>query len=229
MKAVVLGGTGAIGTELVGQLATSGAWSTVTTVGRREVQLPDRYKDTKAQLVQKTINMDNMETEAATAFEGADAVFCALGTTRKDAGSAKQFKKVDYEYVARSAALAKSSGVKYYGLVSATGANPHVWASDMALFHPLLYTKTKGLAEEAVKAQNFERTAIFRPGMLDRGDEARAVEQVFSLVIGSIKVSDVARVIVADAERSFKEGIKGLSVYEMKDLKAYLTCGKLLP
>lgn len=51
--------------------------------GRREVQLPDRYKDTKAQLVQKTINMDNMETEAATAFEGADAVFCALGTTRK--------------------------------------------------------------------------------------------------------------------------------------------------
>lgn len=63
----------------------------------------------------------------------------------QDAGSAKQFKKVDYEYVARSAALAKSSGVKYYGLVSATGANPHVWASDMALFHPLLYTKTKGL------------------------------------------------------------------------------------
>lgn len=109
------------------------------------------------------------------------------------------------------------------------GSSGHAYNCNCCICQLTGDTGTLLQAEEAVKAQNFERTAIFRPGMLDRGDEARAVEQVFSLVIGSIKVSDVARVIVADAERSFKEGIKGLSVYEMKDLKAYLTCGKLLP
>ena len=71
MKAVVLGGTGAVGEslarhpvlssgyfrhkshrigaretglELVGQLLQSGAWSSVTTVGRREVQVPAAYE-----------------------------------------------------------------------------------------------------------------------------------------------------------------------------------------
>jgi oxidoreductase len=63
----------------------------------------------------------------------------------QDAGSAEAFKKVDQEYVAASAELAKASGAKYYGLVSAQGANPNVWASDLKPFHGLLYTRTKGL------------------------------------------------------------------------------------
>jgi hypothetical protein len=33
-------------------------------------------------------------------------------------------------------------------------------------------------AEEAVKSQGFVRAGIFRPGMLDRGDKARAIEKV---------------------------------------------------
>jgi hypothetical protein len=33
-------------------------------------------------------------------------------------------------------------------------------------------------AEEAVKSQGFGRAGIFRPGMLDRGDKARAIEKV---------------------------------------------------
>lgn len=119
MKAVVLGGTGAIGKELVGQLVTSGNWSVVTTVGtiskrltscgyhsprpgariqpcmtcnacapftgRRAVELgePYRSQEAKAKVECCVVDMDNMAAEARDAFAGADAVFCALGTTRK--------------------------------------------------------------------------------------------------------------------------------------------------
>jgi oxidoreductase len=62
----------------------------------------------------------------------------------QDSGSAEQFKKVDYEYVAKSAELAKKANVPHFSLVTAQGANANVWASDMKLFHGLLYTQTKG-------------------------------------------------------------------------------------
>jgi hypothetical protein len=36
-------------------------------------------------------------------------------------------------------------------------------------------------AEEAVKSAGFARAAIFRPGLLDRGDKARLWEKVIGL------------------------------------------------
>eukprot|EP00878_Enallax_costatus_P044876 GHUV01053650.1.p1 GENE.GHUV01053650.1~~GHUV01053650.1.p1 ORF type:complete len:209 (+),score=94.39 GHUV01053650.1:36-662(+) len=186
--------------------------------GRREVPLPTGQLGT-SKLQQITINMDNLTTEAADAFKGVDAVFCALGTTRSDAGSAEIFKKVDHDYVAAAAAAAKTAGVPYFGLVSAQGANAAIPANDWKLFHGLLYSKTKGLAENAVTSQGFARAAIFRPGMLDRGDKARGIEKIFMPIMGSIRVSDVAKVMIADAE-AFKAGkASGTAVFEMKALQ----------
>ena len=44
--------------------------------------MPEAYTDLKGKLEQRTVSMDSME-QAADAFTGASAVFCALGTTRK--------------------------------------------------------------------------------------------------------------------------------------------------
>lgn len=74
--------------------------------------------------------MDNLEKEGAAAFDGADSVFCTLGTTRGAAGSAEAFKKVDYEYVAATARAAKAGGVPHFSLLTAQGANPNQWAND---------------------------------------------------------------------------------------------------
>jgi oxidoreductase len=264
------------GRELVGQLLSSGAWANVVTVGRREVAVPGAYAAAKGQLEQVTVDLDKMG-EAAEAFRGASAVFCALGTTRKDAGSAEAFKRVDHEYVARSAELARQAGVPHFSLVTAAGANANLWASDLKLFHGLLYSKTKGLvrqradlaaegpqrrrprrhalrrcprlpaaalpftpalprtphastrpahaaclqAEEAVKAQGFERVSIFRPGLLDRGDRVRPLEAVIAAVVPSIKVAEVARLMVLDAERQ----ASGTRVFEMRHLQAAAKAG----
>jgi uncharacterized protein YbjT (DUF2867 family) len=42
-----------------------------------------------------------------------DIAFCCLGTTRKDAGSAEAFRRVDLDYVLAFAALARRHGDKY--------------------------------------------------------------------------------------------------------------------
>jgi len=55
-------------------------------------------------------------------------------------------------------------------------------------------TPKRNQAEEAVKAQRFEAVGIFRPGLLDRGERARAGERWFASLVNKVAVADVARV-----------------------------------
>jgi len=218
MKAVVVGGTGATGRELIAQLLDSPKWKTVVSIARREIDLPDTYKGLQlAKLRQRIINMDNLAAEGQGAFEKADVVFCTLGTTRGKAGSAQEFVRVDLGYVKEAAKLAKEAGVPHFSLLTAQGANPRAWASNFILLHGLLYLNTKGQAEEFVKAQGFPRVSIFRPGLLDRMVGSPCLtERLASKVVSSIKVSQVAKSMMLEAEKSGA----GTAVYEMKDLLA---------
>ena len=50
-----------------------------------------------------------------------------------------------------AAKLAREAGVPHFSLLTAQYANPNIWASNFIAMHPLLYMRTKGQAEEAVK------------------------------------------------------------------------------
>ncbi|DBB02020.1 TPA: hypothetical protein ACH3X1_000602 [Trebouxia sp. C0004] len=167
--------------------------------------------------------MDNLPDEAASAFENAHSVFCTLGTTRKDAGNAEQFKKVDLHYVQLAAQAAKQAGVQHFSLCTVKGANANMWASSLSPFHALLYIKTKGQAEEAVKAQGFACVSIFRPGTLDRGQQARWNERLASRLMTTTPVKDVARAMVLDAEASRI----GVQVYEEASIIDLVKSGAL--
>ncbi|KAL0032830.1 hypothetical protein WJX77_001609 [Trebouxia sp. C0004] len=224
MKAVVVGGTGSVGMELVGHLLQSAAWTQVTAVGRREVVVSAAYQGyDPSKFAQKIVNMDNLPDEAASAFENAHSVFCTLGTTRKDAGNAEQFKKVDLHYVQLAAQAAKQAGVQHFSLCTVKGANANMWASSLSPFHALLYIKTKGQAEEAVKAQGFACVSIFRPGTLDRGQQARWNERLASRLMTTTPVKDVARAMVLDAEASRI----GVQVYEEASIIDLVKSGAL--
>ena len=83
--------------------------------------------------------------------------------------------------------------------------------------HPCLYSSLCFdilQAEEAVKAQHFASTFIFRPGLLDRGDKARAVERWASKILTSTSVRDIAKAMILEAEA----GHTGLHVYEGRDI-----------
>ncbi|KAG2793964.1 hypothetical protein PC129_g22656 [Phytophthora cactorum] len=49
-----------------------------------------------------------------------------MGTTRKDAGSADTFRKVDLEYVIKSAEVSKAADVPYMDLLTSQGANKNI-------------------------------------------------------------------------------------------------------
>lgn len=86
-----------------------------------------------------------------------DDAFCCLGTTRRDAGSAAAFKRVDLDYVVAFAKLARNAGATRFMLVSSVGASAT---------SPLLYSRTKGEAEAAVANAGFSTVVIVRPSFL---------------------------------------------------------------
>ncbi|PSC69508.1 Oxidoreductase HTATIP2 [Micractinium conductrix] len=231
LHAVVLGATGAVGREVVGHLLASPRWGSVTAVGRRAVEPPAAYKSQPgydaSKLKQAVVDMDNLEEEAAPAFAGADSVFCCLGTTRSAAGTAAAFKKVDLDYVAAGSRAAAAGGVPHFALVSAQGAKAGVWASNLKIFHGLLYMQTKGQAEEAVKAGNFAYASIWRPGLLERGDLARGPENLYAKLVSSVASSQVAAAMVGDAERWHDARRSGsgaappVKTFEMADIQQW--------
>jgi uncharacterized protein YbjT (DUF2867 family) len=104
-----------------------------------------------------------------------DGVACALGTTRAAAGSAAAFRAIDYEYALAFARHARSAGATRFALTSAMGADAR---------SRLLYPRTKGELEEAVRRLDFAALAILRPGFLGgaRG-EHRPVERLIGALL----------------------------------------------
>ena len=96
-----------------------------------------------------------------------------------------------------SAKLLKEGNCKDFHLVSSMGAKSSSW---------FLYPSTKGKAEDAIKSLGFEKTSIYRPGLLlTERDQPRMFEgmgQNIARMVDkknakSIHVSDLAKVMVA--------------------------------
>ena len=152
LTAFVLGATGEVGREVVNALAAHEAFIKIVIIGRRKLELNgEKFK----KFDNSVVDFEKLE-EYADKFQGFDAGFCCLGTTRGKAG-ADGFVKVDHDYVVGSAKLALKGGTKQFHLVSSTGANKN------SMF---LYPKTKGQVEEEISQMGFERASIYRPGLL---------------------------------------------------------------
>jgi uncharacterized protein YbjT (DUF2867 family) len=87
----------------------------------------------------------------------ADAVFCSIGTTRKQAGSRREFERIDKDYVLDIAATLAGNGIRTFVYVSSIGANPGSSS---------FYLRTKGRVEEGLMELQFPNLIILRPSML---------------------------------------------------------------
>src|SRR6218665_2915498 len=163
MKALVIGATGATGKDLVNQLSNDPEFEQIDIFVRRR---SDFHND---KITAHIVDFDHPE-EWKHLVKG-DVAFSCLGTTLKTAGSKENQKVIDYDYQFNFAKVAKENQVEDYILVSAYGANP-----DSKIF----YSRIKGELEEAVKNLKFEKTTIFKPGMLERKNSDRNGE-VFGL------------------------------------------------
>lgn len=155
-SAVVVGATGLVGRECVKLLAAHPDFGQVSALARRA--LPDELQIPKVRTV--LVDFDRLD-EHAGAFQTSH-VFCAFGTTIKQAGSQDRFRLVDYEYPLRAARLAREAGVRHFLLVSSVDADPTSRA---------FYLRVKGELEQAITALGFPSFTVVRPSVL-LGDRA---------------------------------------------------------
>lgn len=188
----VLGATGLVGRECVQLLLREPAFTRVTALSRRPV--PPTSGDDKLQ--HAVIDFDDLD-KSRDVF-AASHVFCALGTTIKQAGSQERFREVDLGYPTHAAELALAAGARHFLLVSSLGAS-----ADARTF----YLRVKGELEQRIIGLGFRSVTIVRPSLL-LGDRAefRLGEQVasrfawaFPRKYRAVHVRDVARALVGAA------------------------------
>ncbi|KAI8972357.1 hypothetical protein BDB01DRAFT_854631 [Pilobolus umbonatus] len=163
--ALVFGATGAVGKQLLMDVLKTGTYSKVITMGRREVKLDDSIPQDK--LVQKVIDFDNLEASRDD-FRGVNDVFCCLGATRKDAGSAENYVKIDKTYVLN---LAKMVAEENKSRTSDSTLSPvhlvHCSSSGVSTTSMVLLLRTKAETEEGLKEIGFQKLTIIRPSLLE--------------------------------------------------------------
>lgn len=166
MKAILIGATGATGSDLLQLLLNDVEVESVAIFVRRELQFT--HPKLEVHLV------DFNCPEQWRHLVKWEILFSCLGTTLRDAGSKEEQWKVDHEYQYRFAEAARENGVETFMLISSMNASAR---------SPFFYARMKGELEEAVQKLGFPRLMIFRPPSLIRKGSNRTMERVGVKVI----------------------------------------------
>ena len=113
-KAVVIGGTGATGRQLVKQLLSSVDFQTVTSIGRRPVLNGNGHE----KLNDVVINSMSQLQETKDFWNGNDVFFNCIGTTRKKAGGARQFVDIELGISRLAARMASQANIPQASVIS---------------------------------------------------------------------------------------------------------------
>ena len=206
--ALVAGATGLVGQELVRQLAADRTWAEVRALMRRAPH------SGPSGLPVVWLQVDYSRLEPAPAWAEADHVFCALGSTMRQAGSAAAFRQVDVEYPLALARAALSRGAHHFLLVSAVGAAPT---------SRFLYNRVKGEIEAAITSLGFRSVTIARPSLLLGSRREPRLGEQLGKVLGilapprwrPVPAARVARALVLAAKRD----APGVHILENRDLR----------
>lgn len=166
--AIIFGASGLVGGYCLEALLQQEAYTQVRSFGRRK--LPVAHE----KLTQYVIDFEEMgalEQE----IKGND-IFICLGTTRAKAGK-DGFIKVDFDYSFNAAKYAVMNGANQLLLVSSVGADANSF---------LLYPKTKGQLEEAVKRLPFWATHILQPSLLLGNRQETRIGEKMAIGISSL-------------------------------------------
>ena len=196
-KAIIIGGTGATGKQLLIQLIRNQNCELVTSIGRRPVldgEINDKLVDIVVESLFKL-------TDTKKYWKDNDVFFNCIGTTRQRAGGAKEFINIEAGISNEAAKMAANAKIPHASLISAKGANHKIWAKDW--IHPLLYMKTIGQKEQTIISNfSFNSVSIFKPGMLIRlqGKQTR-FEEFIELKGFGLRVDILASAMIHDAKR----------------------------
>ncbi|GGC93175.1 NAD(P)H-binding protein [Halopseudomonas salina] len=209
---LILGGTGLVGSMLIEQALADPQVLRVIAPTRRPLKISDR-------LLNPLVDFDELPRNAT--WWRVDAVLCALGTTRSQAGSREKFYRVDHDYVLQAATLAQQAGTPVFVLNSSMGAEP---------LSRSLYLRTKGQIEKDLETLGFSSLTHVRPSLLAGGVRpefrlgesiglwlARLLQPVIPARYQAVQASDVAAVMLAAAV----EPRPGTSIVQSDQIKCH--------
>ena len=197
-KAIIIGATGATGSQLLKKILDDQSCELVTTIGRRS-SLSGKKNDKLRDVVIPSMS-DLSSTEKY--WLDNDVFFNCIGTTRSLAGSASNFVDIEVGISNQAAAMAQKAKINHASLISAKGANQNIWAKTW--LHPLFYMKTIGQKEQSVLTNfSFLNVSIFRPGMLLRLQDKQTWLENFSESRGSgLRVDILASSMIHNAVKN---------------------------
>jgi uncharacterized protein YbjT (DUF2867 family) len=149
--ALLAGATGLVGRECLRLLSHDDDVSEVRALVRRPLppaSVGPRVRECRTDFDQLHAHPDWFKV---------DWVFCALGSTMRQAGSRAAFRRVDYEYPIAIAMAALERGAQHFLLVSAAGANAR---------SGIFYNRVKGELEDAIRELGYSSVTIARPSLL---------------------------------------------------------------
>lgn len=207
--AVVLGATGAVGTQLVTQLSQRVDLAQVILIARRKLNLQHDFPGAiTSKLQAHIVDFEQLEQQTAPLIPSGSVAFVALGTTKKQAGSEEAFRYIDHDLVLAFARACKAAEVSRLGVVTAHGANPRSVS---------FYNRVKGEVERDIQALALPSVFFARPSLLlGRPDDGRFAEKLASVLLAptvsllpkSVRPISVECVAVAMIEVAFSAGFK---------------------
>ena len=211
--ALLVGASGLVGGHCLQFLLEEPSYARVTMLVRKPLSI------THEKLVQHIIDFDELTTLGE--LFAVDDVFCCLGTTIRKAGTQEAFRKVDFDYPVKIAALSQHCGANKFLLVSSLGADPH---------SRIFYNRVKGDVEEAIQKISFKAFHVFRPSLLlGKRKEHRTGEKVAAVAMSAldhamigplrkyraILARDVAKVMVGAAQMN----LTGVNIFESQRIQ----------
>ncbi len=216
--ALIAGGTGLIGRQLLNLLLDSERYSKVLALIREGSYFSIQHEKLKI----LNVHFDRLESYQDQLV--ADDVFCCLGTTMNKAGSQESFRKVDFDYPLNLAQITRRNGGEQYHLVSSLGASKK---------SKVFYNRVKGEVEDAIQQLDFNLFHVFRPSLLmgNRGesrpgeDAGKVFFNLFSfLFIGPLrkyKAIDSHKVAKAMLLYASTNDQSGMIIHESEELQEF--------
>lgn len=168
LSIVMLGASGAVGTETLNTLLQLNTIEQLTLLGRKPIF---------------NISADNVQQHSMNIFDtssyqnylqGHTTAICTLGVGQPTKVSKEEFIKIDKTAVLDFATACKKAGVTHFQLLASVGINPKSKS---------FYLRTKGELVEALKALHFERLSIFQPSMILTPKNRYDISQAITLKV----------------------------------------------
>jgi uncharacterized protein YbjT (DUF2867 family) len=215
--AIVLGGSGSVGTALLRELFNDDDFDAVITLSRRPLSEAGALARTAGRrLVEKLVPdmkpapLGAATLDAAKEVDGDLEGFSVLGVGANTAKlTLEEHRAVDValnEAFAR--ALRDSGKVRHLAFMSAAGADPTAKTGGSGAAGMSRYRRVKGESEEAVRASGPPVVSVFRPGMIIGSQHTPWLLEktlpLFSFVTPakykSIRVEQIAKAMIATAK-----------------------------